>query len=98
VLVGRGAHAILGRKPGVLRVFMLAPREWRTRHIMDSANVDEKTAAAELDRIDRARGEYIRAYYGIDWTDAANYDLTIDTSTFGVEGSAAISTSATRAR
>ncbi|HET9393253.1 MAG TPA: cytidylate kinase-like family protein [Candidatus Rubrimentiphilum sp.] len=98
VLIGRGAHAILGRRPGVLRVFMLAPREWRIRHVMDNANVDEKTATAELDRIDRARGEYVRAYYGIDWTDAANYDLAVDTSTFGVEGSAAIIIAAARAR
>ena len=98
VLIGRGAHAILGRNPGVLRVFMLAPREWRIRHVMDNANVDEKTAAAEVDRIDRARGEYLRAYYGLDWADSTNYDLTIDTSTFGVEGSAGIIVAATRVR
>ncbi len=88
VLIGRGANAILGRRPDVLRVFMIAPREWRIRHIMDSGHVDEKTAAAEMDRIDRARRDYVRAYYELEWADAANYDLVIDTSTFGVEGSA----------
>lgn len=88
VLIGRGAHAILGRGAGVLRVFMTAPREWRVRHVMESTNADEKTAALEVDRIDRARRDYMRAYYDLDWADAANFDLVIDTSTFNFDAAA----------
>ncbi len=98
VIIGRGGHAILGRGPGVLRVFMVAPREWRIRHIMEGAGVDEKTAAAEMDRIDRARRDYLRAYYDLEWGDPANYDLVLDTSTFGVEHAAGIIVSAAEAR
>jgi cytidylate kinase len=90
VIVGRGANAILGRRSGVLGVFMHAPRDWRIRHIMEGHSVDERTAMAELDRVDRARAEYMRAYYGVEWGNLETYDLAIDTSTFGVEGSAAI--------
>ena len=90
VIVGRGANAILGRRPDVLRVFMHAPRDWRMHHIMDSHHVDERTALAEIARIDRARTEYMRAYYNVDWNSPDNYDLTIDTSTFGLDGSADI--------
>jgi cytidylate kinase len=97
VIVGRGANAILGRRPDTLRVFMYAPRDWRLRHIMEGHGVDERTASAEIDRIDRARGEYMRAYYGVDWGDPQNYDLGIDTSTFGEERSAAIIVQAVRA-
>ena len=86
ILFGRVAHAILGRGPGILRVFMTAPREWRVHHVMEAGDADEKTAAAEVERIDRARREYLRAYYDLDWGDSANYDLVVDTSTFGVEG------------
>jgi cytidylate kinase len=88
ILFGRGAHAILGRGPGILRVFMTAPREWRIHHVMEAGAVDEKTAAAEVERIDRARREYLRAYYDLDWGDTTNYDLVVDTSTFSVEGCA----------
>ena len=88
VIVGRGAGAILGRRPDLVRVFMHAPRDWRIRHIAEAHGVDERTAAAEVDRVDRARGEYMRAYYGIEWGDPENYDLSVDTARFGVRGSA----------
>lgn len=98
IIVGRGANAILGRRPDVLRVYMHAPRDWRVHHIMDAHGVDEKTAAAEIDRIDRARTEYMRVYYGVTWTDADNYDLSIDTSAYGPRESAGIIIRAVEAR
>jgi cytidylate kinase len=88
VIVGRGANAILGRRADVVRVFMYAPRDWRVHHIMETQHVDERTAAAEIDRVDKARSQYMRVYYGVDWGSAETYDLSIDTSTFGVDGSA----------
>jgi cytidylate kinase len=98
ILFGRGAHAILGRGPGILRVFMTAPREWRIHHVMEAGGVDEKTAGAEVDRIDRARRDYLRAYYDLDWGDSANYDLVVDASRFGVEGCADLITRAAGGR
>lgn len=88
IIVGRGANAILGRRPDVLRVFMYAPRDWRMRHIVEQHGVDERTALAEIERIDRAREQYMRVYYGLQWGDPENYDLCIDTSTFGMSPSA----------
>lgn len=90
VIVGRGANAILGRRPDILRVFMYAPREWRVRHIMEGHRIDERAAAAEVDRIDRARAQYMEVYYDVKWVDHNNYDLALDTSTFGMEGTADI--------
>jgi cytidylate kinase len=98
VIVGRGANAILGRRPDVLRVFMYAPREWRIQHIMEGHGVDERTATAEVERIDRARTQYMEAYYGIKWVDHNNYDLALDTSVFGVEGSAEVIVRAVQSR
>jgi cytidylate kinase len=96
VIFGRGANAILGRRSDVLRVFMYAPRDWRMRHIMEGHGVDERTALAEIDRIDRARREYMRVYYSADWGDPQNYDLAIDTATFGEERSASLIVQAVR--
>jgi cytidylate kinase len=98
VIVGRGANAILGRRPDVLRVFMYAPREWRIRHIMEGHNVEERTAASEVERIDRARERYMQVYYGVKWLDHGNYDLALDTSVFGVEGSAEVIVRAVQSR
>jgi len=88
VIVGRGAHAILGRRDDVLRVFMHAPRDWRLHHIMDALHVGHEVAAAEVERIDRARRAYLHDYYQIEWGDPKYFDLCIDTAHFGVEGSA----------
>jgi len=98
VIVGRGAYVILGRRTDLLRVLMYAPRDWRMRHVMEYHGVDEKTALAEMDRIDKARAEYMRRYYDVNWSDATNYDLQIDTSTFGVEGAAGVIVAAVRER
>ena len=84
-LFGRGANAVLGRRDDLLRVFMHAPRDWRIAHIMHALTVDERTAAAEVDRIDKARRAYMREYYDLDWGDPGYYDLSIDTAHFGPE-------------
>ena len=90
LLFGRGAGAILGRRAGLLRIFMHAPKPWRIAHVMDGSGVDEKTALEEIERIDRARRDYLKTYYGQNWGDPAHYDLSLDTSIFGRDGSAAI--------
>ncbi|MGZ3499181.1 MAG: cytidylate kinase-like family protein [Vulcanimicrobiaceae bacterium] len=90
VIVGRGSSEVLGRRPDIMRVFMHAPRDWRIHEIMNQHGVDEKTAAAEVDRVDRGRRAYMRSYHGIDWGSPVHYDLSIDTSTFGAEGAAAL--------
>ena len=46
-----------------------------------------------LDMLQRARdrGWLVRdGLYGLQWGDPENYDLSVDTSTFGVEGSAGL--------
>lgn len=98
VIVGRGASVILGRRPDVLRIYMFAPREWRIERVALQLGIDEKTAAAEVDRIDRARRAHLRDWYKVDWGSSALVDLAIDTSTFGEEGSAKLIVAAVHAR
>ena len=96
VIVGRGAGAILGRRSDVLRVFMHAPREWRIERARSEFGLDEVNVSAQLDRMDKARKAYLRDWYGIEF--GANTDLSIDTSTFGIEGSAALIVAAVNSR
>ncbi|MDQ2680677.1 MAG: cytidylate kinase-like family protein [Candidatus Eremiobacteraeota bacterium] len=97
ILIGRGANLILGRRGDVLRVFMHAPRDWRMHHIMKQVQVDEPSAAAEVDRMDRARARYIKRYYDREWTDLANYDIALDVARFGAQGCVQIIADAVRA-
>ena len=85
VIVGRGAAAILGRRPDVLRAYLYAPREWRIRHVMGGLGADERTATSEVDRIDRARKAFLKEWFGMEFGNPDAYDLCIDTSAFPPE-------------
>jgi CMP/dCMP kinase len=80
VIIGRGAWAILRGREDVVRVFMHAPRAWRVAHLVATTHVSQETAAAEIERIDRARVAYIKQWYGLTFGDARNYDLAMDTA------------------
>ena len=80
VIVGRGASAILGERPDVLRVFMHAPRDWRIAHVVKTYDVSLEIAAGRGRRVDRMRAAYIHHWYGVDVRRSGNYDLCIDTS------------------
>jgi len=98
VIIGRGAGAILGRRPDVLRVFMYAPRDWRIEHIATELRLEPKTAAAEVDRIDRARRAHLRDWYNVEIGSPAIVDLALDTATFGENGASDVIVAAVRAR
>lgn len=97
VIVGRMASAVLGRRDDVVRVFVNAPLAWRVAQVAASLGVEEAAARAEVARIDEARRTYAREGYRVTWGDPRNYDLVLDTSRFGVEGSAEIIVAAVRA-
>jgi cytidylate kinase len=97
VIVGRMAGAILGRRPDVLRVFVHAPLAWRIAHVAESLGVGEAAAREEIARIDEARATYAKEQYRVSWGDARTYDLVLDTSRFGVGGSADVIVAAVHA-
>jgi CMP/dCMP kinase len=98
VIVGRGASAILGARPDVLRVFMHAPREWRIARVVEATGIRPDAAEAEVDRVDRARVAHLYEWYGVTFGDARAYDMCIDTSRLDAAQSAAAIVAAARAR
>jgi cytidylate kinase len=97
IIVGRMASAILAGRPDLLRVFVYAPQAWRIAHVVESLHVDEAAARAEIARIDEARRTYAREGYRVTWGEPRNYDLVLDSSRFGVAGSADVIAAAVRA-
>jgi cytidylate kinase len=86
IVLGRMAGTVLAGRADLLRVFLHAPLPWRIAHVAASLGVGEAQARAEIVRIDEARRTYAREGYRVSWDDPRNYDLVIDTSRFGVEG------------
>lgn len=96
ILAGRAAGLILGRRSDVVRVFMYAPREWRVERIMDEFRLERRAAALEVERVDKAREAHVRDWYGAEFGSPENYDLSLDTSAFGIRHAAQLIVAAVR--
>lgn len=79
VIVGHGAGHFLMEMRSVVRVFVVAPLEERVQRLQ-SEGVDDKAAARRMiEQQDRESAEYLRYLFGIDWLDAHQWDLVINT-------------------
>jgi cytidylate kinase len=79
VILGHGAAQTLSDRPGVLRVFVLAPLSIRVRRHAQQTRVSEEEARNEVRANDKSRAEFFRHYYDMDWVDARRYDLVLNT-------------------
>ena len=94
VIVGRCADYVLRDEPELLRVFLTADRDDRIQRVCRRDGVTAAEAAEKLERMDRSRAAYYRARCDQVWGAAANYDLCINVSRWGVD--AAVETTAAR--
>lgn len=89
IVMGRCADVILtnNRIPHI-SIFITAPFEQRVRRVMEVNNrLNEKQARHLLKRLDREHVGYYRFYTGREWANAVNYDLCINSASYGIEGS-----------
>ncbi|MCR5784741.1 MAG: cytidylate kinase-like family protein [Eubacterium sp.] len=86
VIVGRCSDFALREYDNIVNVFITADPQIRIERICKRAGVGEKSAAAEMKRIDKARAGYYNYYTENRWGDAKNYDLCLDSGKIGVEG------------
>lgn len=87
VVMGRCADQILSNHDVPhISIFLTAPEEQRIERVQNINHVDYKTAKKQLREVDRAHAKYYRYFTGKRWGSAKNYDLCINTSVFGVQG------------
>ncbi|MBS1227811.1 MAG: hypothetical protein H6R17_1088 [Proteobacteria bacterium] len=98
VIVGRNADFILRGRPDCLRVFVHADRSSRIGRIIGEYGIDRAQAARVLETRDRERANYCEHYTHQKWGMLGNYDLTIDSSRFGIERTAELIVAALLAR
>ena len=80
VIVGRGAPHLLQGRDHVFRVFIHAPKDYRTDEVTRLYQLGAADARAMVERSDRNRARFVQSLTGRAWTDACLYDLTVDTS------------------
>lgn len=90
IIVGRCGDYVLRDHPNKLSVYVYAPYEVRLENCVTRLGMDEKTARRMIKEVDAARENYHKMYVPGYTNPFDNRDICIDSSRFGVEGTAEI--------
>ena len=86
VLVGRCGFHIFEDHPNALKIFIHSSEDCRKRRIAAKYGLALNDAAAMVVDNDYSRELYTKTFTGKDWTDARNYDISLDVRQFGING------------
>jgi cytidylate kinase len=98
VVVGRGAQEMQAEREDSLHVFCYAPRKALIARTMQREGVGAEEAARLVDSTNKERDQWVRLHWERDRRALDNYDLSVNTSRLGIEGSAQLIVSAARIR
>lgn len=88
IVMGRCADVVLtNHKIPHISIFITASFEQRVQHMMELHNLNYKQAAHLLKKLDRCHEHYYNFYTGRKWGSAVNYDLCINSASYGIEES-----------
>ncbi len=84
VVMGRGGFYLLKDRPATIHLFIHAPHDYRLERIVkDGIAADLRQAQTRIDESDRRRTRFIKDMTGVEWTNARNYHLCVDSSAAG---------------
>ena len=87
VIIGRCSDYIL-RDLDCLDVFITAPLEVRKKMVAERSGLSDSEAESLIQKKERTRSTYYNFFTFGDWGQASNYDLCVDSSILGIEGTA----------
>lgn len=88
IIVGRCSDYILRDMDCVIDVFLTCPAEERAKRVSERAGISLEKAMDMLEKKDRDRAEYYNYYTFGNWGVASTYDICIDSSLLGIDGTA----------
>lgn len=88
IFVGRCADYILRDHPCHINLFFTADLADRVHRIAQEKGITEAKALELIEKNDHRRADYYNYYSGKTWGAAESYDLCINTSHLGIEGTA----------
>lgn len=86
IFVGRCADYILRDHDDLVSVFILGDMDERLKCLERRQGLDEVEARKKIKEVDKDRSSFYRYYSDQTWGDAQNYDMCINSSKLGVEG------------
>ena len=88
IIVGRCSDFILGDEKNSMHIYIYASYEARLKHCIEDLGMEEAEARRMIKSVDEARNSYHMQYAGYLPDDKRFKDILIDSSLFGVEGTA----------
>lgn len=88
VVLGRCSETILKEYDSLVSIFVTGNRNRKLKHVMEKFSLSETAAAAKIAKHDAYRRRYHNHYSDFKWGDSRNYDVCINSSRIGVEGTA----------
>ncbi len=86
VIVGRCADYALSDKKNCVHIFIYGDEDDKTKHVMEKYNVDAVKAKELCMKKDKQRQSYYNYYSSKKWGRADSYDLCINSSILGIDG------------
>lgn len=87
VIVGRCADYALDGRDNVINLFIYADDDFKIKRVMDIYDLDENKARDMINKKDKQRQSYYNYYTNRKWGKADTYDLCINSSVLGIDGS-----------
>ena len=86
VIVGRCADYALADRKDCVHIFIYANEEDKLKHVMEHHDCSEKEAREMCIKMDKQRQSYYNYYTSKKWGRADSYDLCINSSLLGIDG------------
>jgi len=88
IIVGRTADYILRDNPNLIKIFVHAPYKYRLHRVANTMELSVEEADSLIQKKDKDRARFYDFFTDKTWGESASYDLSIDISKLGEEGSA----------
>ncbi len=90
VFVGRCADYVLRKRSDIVRVFIMAPEEFRIKTMMQRRDLTEEQAKKLIKQVDKDRSSYYKYYTDQIWGERENFELCINSARIDVQSAAQV--------
>lgn len=85
IIIGRLANYVLRDRPNVVRIFITSDEDKTVGRVMQRENLTHNEASRRITQVNSGRANHYWQYTGGKWTDARNYDLTLNSDAVGCD-------------
>jgi cytidylate kinase len=75
---GHAGHLLLKALPGVFKVRLIAPMEYRIRMVRERQGLSEEEAVKHIEQVDKNRAVWTKFLYNVDWLEPSLYDIVVN--------------------